>query len=46
MTTLAPLQPKRIAPRATGTDTATGNDRDSICEVELTIGQGKDEATI
>jgi hypothetical protein len=33
-------------PRATGTDAATGNDRDSICEVELTIGQGKGEATI
>jgi hypothetical protein len=45
-TTLAPLRPKRIGPRATGTDAATGNDRDSICEVELTIGQGKGEATI
>ena len=45
MTTLAPLRPKRV-PRATGTDAATGNDRDSTCEVELTIGQGKSEATI
>ena len=45
MTTLAPLRPKRV-PRATGTDAATGNDRDSTCEVELTIGQSKGEATI
>ena len=34
------------SPRATDTDAATGNDRDSTCEVELTIGQGKGEATI
>jgi len=45
MTTLAPLRPKRV-PSATGTDAATGNDRDYTCEVELTIGQGKGEATI
>jgi hypothetical protein len=40
MTTLAPLRPERV-PSATGTDAATGNDRDYTCEVELTIGQGK-----
>jgi len=34
------------ADRATGTDAATGNDRDYTCEVELTIGEGKGEATI
>ena len=43
--TLTPLRTKRV-PRATGTDAATGNDRDYTCEVELTIGQGKGEATI
>jgi len=45
MTTLAPLGPERV-PRQTGTGAATGNDRDYTCEVELTIGEGKGEATI
>ena len=45
MTTLAPVGPERV-PRVTGTDAATGNDRDYTCEVELTIGQGKGEAMI
>jgi hypothetical protein len=45
MTTLAPLRPKRV-PSATGTDAAIGNDRDYTCEVELTIGEAKGEATI
>ena len=45
MTTLAPVGPERV-PRVTGTDAATGNDRDYTCEVELTIGEGKGEATI
>ena len=42
---LAPLRPKRV-PSATGTDAAIGNDRDYTCEVELTIGEAKGEATI